>query len=871
MKKDFIPTNLKTEYIKNPIGIDTDSPRLSWTINSVKLGFTQTAYQIIIASSSDKLSKNLGDIFDSGKVISALSNQIEISEIEYKPRTQYFWKVRVWDDKDEVSEYSEPAFFETGIMDNTSYNYQYRPVMEAKWICYPEYETPLFRKVFTVEKEIRKARAYICGLGYYEFYIYGKKVGENVLDPAQTDYEQKALYVTYDIKNHLLENKNTIGIILGNGWLNQHTIWLNTLAYGKPAVICEIQIEYSDNSSEIFITDGTFKVAKTPIINNNVYAGEEYDARLEIKNWFSAEYDDSKWENAKWSNEPAPLLVSQTIPPIKKIKSIKPVSVSEPRPGVFVFDMGQNFSGWAKLKVTAENYSEIRLRYAERLYDNGMLNFKTSGSQATKIFQTDLYICKGNGKEEIYEPRFTYHGFRYVEVTGFPGKPTLENIEGIVVHSDVKPTGKFFCSEEMINKIQNAALWTQLTNLHGIPTDCPHREKCGWLGDALITAEMTMYNFDMAQFWSKYLDDIETTRRGELPQNIAPGKRLCGAQPDWQMAFIFIPYFLYLYYGDKKNLEKHYAGMKMLADYLTSIAEEHIINSGYGDWCEPGNLQPKNTPVSITTTAFYFYAIKMMSVIAEVTGKNNDAKFFAELKEKIKSSFIKKFYDDKKSSFGSQCANAIALYLKLFPEGEEKKIAAALADDVTNNFDYHVSAGIFGTRYLYWALAEHGYEEIALKLLTQTTPPSIGHTLLRGETTLVERLPISDDEYKEMTCSLNHPMTGGFTAWFYQGIGGIIPDEKHPGFKHFYIKPQMTKVLEFTKVEFNSPYGKIISEWKNADGKFIWEISVPENTTATVVFPTNFSNKISSQSSEIKINDDCTANLKHGTYCFTIT
>jgi len=527
--------------------------------------------------------------------------------------------------------------------------------------------------------------------------------------------------------------------------------------------------------------------------------------------------------------------------------------------------MGQNFSGWAKIKITAPRDTIITLKFAERLFDNGMIDPSTTGPAATKVVQTDTYICKGKD-EEIWEPRFTYHGFRYVEMTGLPGEPTLDNIEGIVVHTAVESSGKFICSDEMINKIQKTALWTELTNLHGIPTDCPHRERCGWLGDALITAEMTIYNFDMALFWAKFLEDINTTRRGELPQNIAPGKRLCGAKPDWQMAYILVPWFLYLYYGDKRILEQHYVGMKQLMDHLESISENHIVPDGFGDWCEPGNiLFPENTDPLITTTAFYFYSAKIMSRIAEIMeDKNQD---YDQLATKIKPAFIKKFYNKKKKTFGSQCADSIALKFNLVPEGGEQTIADSLSKNIMEKYNCHFSTGIFGIRYLYQILANFGYEKEALKLINQTTAPSLGHTFSLGATTLWERIPLNDEAAKLCKASLNHPMQGGFTAWFYQGLGGIELDPENPGFKHFFLKPQLTDELDFVEVEFNSIRGLISSMWKNEDNKFKWQIIIPVNCSATVYFPSDSMNRIFIDSKCIKELSDIELIEKAGNYC----
>ena len=835
-------TDLKCEYLKNPLGIDTVNPRLSWILKSEQRGQYQTAYQILVASSIELLNSGEADLWDSGKVESDQTNQIEYAGIKLKPRQECFWKVRVWDKNNKVSNFSDIGYWEVGLLDSLDYQDTNRPAWSAKWIGFPEIETPMFRKKFTAKKNIRRARAYICGLGYYELYLNGKKVGNHVLDPAQTDYEQNAFYVVYDIKEQLESGDNILGIILGNGWYNQNIVWGQGFSYGKPGVICQLMIDYDDGGSQIIGTDGTFKVTASPILNNNIYAGEEYDARLEIKDWLDGNFDDSDWKNAKWISDRSPLLRSQIIPAIKKIKTIKPVSLSQPKHGVFVYDMGQNFSGWAKIKITASEGTVITLKFAERLFDNGMIDPSTTGPAATKVVQTDTYICKGNG-EEIWEPRFTYHGFRYVEMTGLPTEAELNNIEGIVVHTAVESSGKFICSDEMINKIQKAALWTELTNLHGIPTDCPHRERCGWLGDALITTEMTIYNFDMALFWSKFLEDINTTRRGELPQNIAPGKRLCGAKPDWQMAYILVPWFLYLYYGDKRILRRHYSGMKQLMDHLKSVSENYIVPDGFGDWCEPGNIFfPENTDPLITTTAFYYYSSKIMSKIANTL--EDQEQNYDKLSSKIKSAFIEKFYNKKTKTFGSQCADSIALQFNLIPEECEQGIADSLSKDIMEKHNCHFSTGIFGIRYLYWALANFGYEKETLKLINQTTAPSLGHTFSLGATTLWERIPIDDEAAKLCKASLNHPMQGGFTAWFYQGLGGIEPDPENPGFKHFFLRPQLTAELEFAEVEFNSARGLISSKWKNESGNFQWRIKIPVNSSATVYFPSDKPDKI---------------------------
>jgi len=750
---------------------------------------------------------------------------------------QYFWKIRVWDKEDEVSSYSDPAFWGMGLMDSIDYDDRNRPAWSAKWIAFPELQTPIFRKKFTLKKQVKRARAYICGLGYYELYLNGVKVGDYVLDPAQTDYDQRAFYVTYDIQDYLNSTNNAVGIILGNGWYNQDIAWKEAnFSYGNPGVICQLVVDYTDGSHEIIETDGTWKVAKSPILNNNIYVGEEYDALLEIDGWSKPGIDDTAWENAKWNVNCTPLTISQQIPPIKKIKTITPVDITNPFEGGYIFDMGQNFAGWARLKVKAPAGTIIKLRFAEILNNNGTLDCSTTGDWATDVVQTDTYICKGDGLE-IWEPRFTYHGFQYVEMTGLPYEPTLDNIEGIVVNTAVHQTGKFKCSDSMFNKIHEAAIWTQLSNLHGIPTDCPHRERCGWLGDAHLIADMTIYNFDMALFWKKFIDDIETTRRGKTPFEIAPGKRLCGANPDWQVAFIILPWEMYLYYGDIKVLREHYDGMNFLMENLQEKSKGGIISEGYGDWCAPGNIGPKKTPVSLTTTAYYYYAATIMCNITSALKIEKDEKKYLRLSKKIKSAFIEKFYDDDCKTFGSQCSNALALYFGLVPLDHEQQVADNLAKDIMETHNCHITTGILGSRFLYSVLSCYGHGDVAIQLLNQTTEPSVGHMFSLGATTIWEKVATPGRLDCFGNFSLSHPMQAAFTAWFYQEVGGIEPDPRMPGFKHFILKPQLTNELNSAEVEFDSIHGKIKSIWRNEKDKFHWCFTVPANTTATVYVP----------------------------------
>ncbi|MFC1558752.1 family 78 glycoside hydrolase catalytic domain, partial [candidate division KSB1 bacterium] len=528
------PSELRCEYGINPLGIENKYPRLSWILQSDKYNQKQTAYQILVSSSEDKSENNTSDLWDSGKVASDRSVHIVYKGKELDSGTRCWWKVRVWDKDGNVSGWSEPAFWEMGLLNPADW--------KGQWISYDCESAPMLRREFIIDKPVKDARVYISGLGYYELSINSSKIGDHVLDPGQTDYEQRVFYIVYDVTQNLRQGENILGVILGDGWYNQTAVnhgrygWKDVV-YGKPRLILQTHIFYTDGSEQILVSDESWRGSTGPITFNNVYAGEYYDARLEKSGWDSPGYDDSAWGKVKVVDSPGGKLLSQKLPPIRRMQTIKPVTIKSPKPGVYVYDMGQNFSGWVKLKVQAEKGVEIQLRFAEWLNDDGTIDPASTGFYATGVVQTDKYICKGEGVE-VWEPCFTYHGFQYVEVTGFPGTPALENIEGVVVFTSVEKTGEFECSDEMINRIHRTALWTEIGNMHSIPTDCPHRERCGWLGDAFLTSDMTIYNFNTATFWAKFIRDIDTMRRGGVPDNIAPGRRSGGSDPDWGAAFI---------------------------------------------------------------------------------------------------------------------------------------------------------------------------------------------------------------------------------------------------------------------------------------------------------------------------------------------
>jgi len=838
-----IPLELSCEYRINPLGVEAGKPGLSWTLKSEKRNQKQAAYRILVASSEAHLKADRGDLWDSGRVDSEQSVQIVYQGKKLNSRMHCYWKVHVWDKNGIISDWSKPAFWEMGLLESKDW--------KAKWIGYDCPSAPMLRKEFTVNKSIREARVYICGLGYYELSINGFKIGDHVLDPGQTDYEQRVFYVVYDVTKNLKQGNNAIGVILGDGWFNESAVnktkygW-DDMVYGKPRLIFQMHVIHTDGTETLVVSDEIWKGSSGPIISNNVYAGEYYDAGLEQHGWDTPGFDDSNWGHVLVVEEPGGKLVSQKLPPIKRMQTVKPVKLTNPKPGVYVYDMGQNFAGWAKLRVKAERGTTIQLRFTESIHKDGMIDPASTGVFATHVVQTDRYACKGSGLE-VWEPRFTYHGFRYVEMTGFPSKPSLDNLEGVVIYTGVEEAGHFECSDEMLNRIHQTALWTQISNMHSVPTDCPARERCGWLGDAHVSAEMTIYNLDVPLFWLKYIRDIETSRRGGIPNDIAPGRRTGGENPhpDWGTAFVQLPWYIYLYYADISVIREHYEGMNVFLNHLKSIAKNYIVYEGYGDWCPPRGVYPIETPVELTSTAYFYFDAKIMSRMAQILGREHDAESYNQLAQNIKSSFNEKFYDVGNKTYGSQTGDSFALYLGLVPKGDESAVAESLARNVIEKHGGHHATGITGSRHLYWALGRYGHGNVAQSIFHNTTYPSIGYLFSLGATTLWECWGEPEIDEKHNPRSRNHPMQGGFDAWFYQGIAGINPDPENPGFKHIILRPQLIGNLTFARARYQSIHGLIASEWQIHEDTLEWFVSIPANTTATVYIPTERAEAVS--------------------------
>ena len=701
-------------------------------------------------------------------------------------------------------------------------------------------EAPLFRREFAIEGDLAAAKLVICGLGYYEAFINGKRVGDHVLDPAQTDYEERIFYVTHEVADLLHPGLNVIGVVLGNGWFNQNQVWAKGgLPYGQPRLRAEVHLQFRDGRTTILGTDPSWRCAPGPVTANNVYAGERYDARLKQTGWNVPGFVAAGWKGAGLAPVPGGRLEEQRIPPIRRIEEITPKSIMAIEDDRFIVDMGQNFSGWARIRVTGPRGTNIRMRFGETLSEQGRLDTASTGVKHTHVEQVDTYICEGKG-EETWEPGFTYHGFRYMEIAGWPGIPDTSQITGVVVHTDLPEAGKFTCSDSRLNRLHEMALWTHRSNIHGIPEDCPARERCGWLGDANLVAEFSFWNYNGKSFWEKYLDDIETTRKlnGGLPCNIAPGKRTCGtANPDWAAVLIMLPWYLYLHYGDGTVFRRHWEGMRHLMEHFIATSEDGILEGGFGDWFDPGGESCcTHTPPTLTTTIWFYACAQVMGKAARVIGESQQATGYEEGALRIKDAFNKQFLDTSFVSYGSQTANAMALHFGLVPDGLEKGVVDALLKDIRDR-DFHLNTGIMGIRVIFEVLTEHGHGEVALKLMHQNTYPSFGDWIRRGATTLWEYWGEPLHDQQRGARSLNHPMMGGYDNWFFNTLGGIRPDPEHPGFEKFFLRPRPIPGLDWVECRHHSPHGEIVSNWNKADKRFNWSIEIPAGTRATVEWP----------------------------------
>jgi len=741
---------------------------------------------------------------------------------------------------------------------------------------------PLLRKRFDVTKPFQSARISICGLGLYELHLNGTKVGDRVLDPAQTTYDKRAFVVVHDVTHLLHGGTNAVGVMLGNGFYGQNISFGGGLAYGPPRARLVIEIGYNDGSISRVESDATWKASNGPVLFDNIYLGETFDARRWQKGWSEPDFNDADWQPVNMMEAPTATLVEQQLEPMRKIRKVEPIAVLPAEKG-WILDMGQNMTGWLQISLAEPPGTAVTMRFAEHLMpDKRNIDTASTGIHVTGADQTDIYICRGGGVE-TWEPRFTYHGFRYVQIEGLGKKPELKDFTGWLVRTDAKSVGTFECSDPLINKFYRVSMWTLEDNLQGILTDCPHRERCAWMGDNHAVAEAASFNFDLQQFWRKTSADMETVlgaaapndgsglpRDARAPCNVAVGKRLCGqARPDWGAATVLVPWYGYLYYGDQQIVKSAWPMMVGWLAYLDeSVAKAGIITEGYGDWCPPDNTGQKRASVALTSTALYYKSLWAMQRMALVVGEPQAAAGYAAKAEVVKKAFNEKFFDAAKNDYGTQTGNAYAIECGLVPAGKEQAVADNLARIIMADCGGHDVTGIFGHRALYTVLNDYGHAEVTRHLLSSTDYPSLGFLTEKHDLTTWPEGPHNwnpAERYRRN--SFNHPMHSGFAAAFHESLGGIRPDPAGPGFKNFFLKPCFLPGLEWANVGHRSPYGLISSDWKRESGTVIWNVSVPAGSTARVQLPQLAAGKIRLAGQPVSSNE---FELRPGTWSIRI-
>lgn len=839
-------------------------PRITWKAQSSEPGYQQSAFQLLVSDTQKDIDRHIGNVWDSGQLETDQSLLRKFSEIDLKPGNKYFFKVKVWNDGEEGSNWSKVVKAVAPI--------NYPEDWKGKWITYdydPKAPLPIFRKQFSVSNKVKSARLYIAGPSFYEAYLNGKKIGENVLDPGQTNYEDYTFYTAYDIEPDALATQNVLGVMLGNGWYNQNQVWkapdeeYSAMAYGQPTFIAQLVLSYEDGKKEVLATDESWNWKSGPITYSNIYGGETYNATLETNDWLAFDASMTDWNPSLLADNHPTELFEQFAEPIKRMGELEVKKVTEAEGGKYIFDFGQNFAGWAKLKIQGKKGQEVTIRFAEEIDSLGNLDPASTGVYAIKLVQTSKYICNGDGVE-TWEPRFTYHGFRYAEVSGLTEKPNKDLLTGVVVYSSVDKIGSFASSEDNLNRLHELANWSITSNIHSIPTDCPHRERCGWTGDAHALAQSLLFNYDAPRFLTKYILDMRSSGRHEkedlyfgesfmdrsiimkpkgIPTMVVPGKRSCGiASPDWGTAMVQLPWYLYLYQGDKEILEEFYMDMKTWVDYIHAKNVDGTITHGLGDWCPPGGNVNIDCPVPVSSSAFHILDVSLMSRIAKVLGKAQDATDYSAKLGFLIDSFNREFYNEETGSYGSQTGNTMALEIGIVPEENKTKVAAAIVKNIHEAFDGFVNTGIFGIGRIFKVLCENGYQDEAYRLLSKKDNPSFAVMWNHYDaTTLWEALPTNEnyDHNWINERSHNHPMQAGYDSWFYSGIAGINPDPTQPGFKRIIFKPYLTGYLKHTSATYESVFGEIKSEWETSGESFSWKITIPENSTGEIWAPTD--------------------------------
>ncbi|MDO6693309.1 family 78 glycoside hydrolase catalytic domain [Aliiglaciecola sp. 3_MG-2023] len=900
------PTHLRVEGIQSPLNVHNSAPRLSWHANVT----TQDAYQVQVASSKELLSSGIPDLWDSGKVNTRKSLNITYQGKKLKSGQTAYWRVRVWSDEQtttQVQGWSEANKWEMGLINKQDWHAKWIQVEKpsvaditksvTNWMLFAANlhesdseglseskrqtqkrvlaqltEQPtasLFRHTFEIMayKKVVKARLHSTAAGYYEIFINGKKVDDRIADPGQTDFDKRILYNTDDVLPFLFAGNNSIGVHLGSGWYDENIAfskWENpdakeksqvsrSLSYGQPKFIAQLELTFEDGSKQIVVSDQNWLSHPSPVLKEGIFSGELFDANKAIKTWHSVREvkKDESWKSVQvLSYWPTRALEPQLLPPIRTIEKMTAKTLYQPKEKVWVLDFGQNFTGVPTLhldKLDLKQGQTIHLRYAEWADIDGNISQKTGGG-APLLKQVDSYIAASD-EAKTWRPSFTWHGFRYIEITGLEKAPELDAVTAHLVRSDVARVGQFSSSNALINRIHDMALWSYESNLMALPMDCPIRERAGWTGDAHAALITGNYNFNMQNFWQKYLGDFKTAQY--VAPAVVPGKRTHGGNFDWAAAEIIIAWENYRHYGDIQTLDDQYASMMKYMQAGEAKLEDSLLRIGYGDWCDPvrkpgmgrQRCNPEYTPPTATSSALFAHTANLMAKISSLLNKPSEAKHFSHLYNRIAKQYHQEFYDPDTGHYGSQTADAMALQFGLAPLELRQKVAAGLNRDVLENWNGHGSVGALGQTYLYKSLSDFGYGDTAFNIFTAEGYPGYQWQFDKlNATTLWERKGVIDpsldpDRRNAPGRSLNHPFHSGYDGWFYEGLGGIRLREDSVGYQDFALKPVFAKDLDSVTVSYKTGYGTIQSRWWRENSRVKWEFVVPNNTTALVTLP----------------------------------
>lgn len=886
LTKGIIIDVVTVEYLDNPLGIDNPTPRISWVMSSKGKNKKQSAYRIKVATSEEALEKESSLLWDSGKLISDQNSQIRYAGTSLKSGQSCYFKIKVWDENDVGSDWSETGLWTMGLLNEKDW--------KAKWIGFKTEDNnpkdplylpgaPYLRKPFLVKGKIKKASLYVTSLGVFEMSLNGKRIGNDLLAPGWSDYNKRIYYKTYDVSDYLDQGKNALGGILGDGWYagyvgpKELSNPRNRELYGlHPALLCQLEIEYEDGKKETIVSDESWKASKGPLIYADLLMGSGYNANLELTGWNTADYDDQNWGNVYLHEGTGGILQAYPGNSIQPYDELEPVEINEPKKGIYVFNLGQNFAGYARLKVRGDKNDTIVLRYGERLHPDGSL--MTENLRFARA--TDTYILKG-GEMEEWEPKFTYHGFQYVEVAGLKNKPDKNTITGIAFGSSIPMVSSFTSSDETLNRMFENVIWTQRSNFMEVPTDSPQRdERLGWLGDVQIFSKSALYNATLGAFNAKWFADVRDAQYDFGPYSTfapRPYPELVWYSPGWMEAGVMVPYNTFKFYKDTKIVEDHYESMTQFMDYHIEKSKEHKFypenswnevnpKGGFGDWL---SMTDKNLAHDIMASMYYQYALKIMAEMSAAIGKKEKADYYLSTYETSVSAFIDHYMDGDgkfridETAYGdgagyfegekgftghTQSAYATAIYFDLLPDDLKEKAGKHLVKLLEENNNLP-SSGILGIRQLLPALSAVGRSDLAYQIVLKKDYPSWGFQVKHGATTIWERWNsyTPDEGFNgEMNAkmnSFNHYAFGAFSQFLFSDMAGI--DTEDAGFKHIIIRPELgNRSLSDVHGEYGSINGKIVSSWSVKESAFTLEVEIPVNTRAKVYVPSIEDSKV---------------------------